>query len=288
MADDDQSEWEQGEAAEARVRGFVQAYDRFDLLLAAFVSAVAWTLLTLLPYPVLHPQAWSAVAVAAGGRPPASPEAGLWTFLAHRTFILFGMKGGLMALTQIGHVVGALIAGLSYLLMRGTFSARLSLEAEELSALAARLRILAVAAALVFSCSEAFWRLSQFFSDNLMCLLLGAVAILSFERFRWYRNRGWYCLCFFLIFKTDDVEVPQTMLEEYVVMRPNPATDRVQVFSSFNIRSIEVHNIAGQLVERRKVDATQTVLDVSAWEKGPYVVTITTPAGTVTRKLVVQ
>lgn len=199
MADDDQSEWEQGEAAEARVRGFVQAYDRFDLLLAAFVSAVAWTLLTLLPYPVLHPQAWSAVAVAAGGRPPASPEAGLWTFLAHRTFILFGMKGGLMALTQIGHVVGALIAGLSYLLMRGTFSARLSLEAEELSALAARLRILAVAAALVFSCSEAFWRLSQFFSDNLMCLLLGAVAILSFERFRWYRNRGWYCLCFFLM-----------------------------------------------------------------------------------------
>ena len=93
----------------------------------------------------------------------------------------------------------------------------------------------------------------------------------------------------FPIFDTSDVtEVPQTVLEEYVMMRPNPATDRVQVFSSFNIRSIEVHNIAGQLVERRKVDATQTVLDVSAWEKGPYVVTITTPAGTVTRKLVVQ
>ena len=95
-------------------------------------------------------------------------------------------------------------------------------------------------------------------------------------------------MMFFPIFKTDDVEVPQTVLEEYVMMRPNPATDRVQVFSSFNIRSIEVHNIAGQLVERRKVDATQTVLDVSSWEKGPYVVTITTPAGTVTRKLVVQ
>ena len=93
----------------------------------------------------------------------------------------------------------------------------------------------------------------------------------------------------FPIFDTSDVtEVPQTVREEYVMMRPNPATDRVQVFSSFNIRSIEVHNIAGQLVERRKVDATQTVLDVSAWEKGPYVVTITTPAGTVTRKLVVQ
>ena len=107
-------------------------------------------------------------------------------------------------------------------------------------------------------------------------------------RWHWFHTRLDQMVVF-PIFDTSYVaEVPQAVLEEYVMMRPNPATDRVQVFSSFNIRSIEVHNIAGQLVERRKVDATQTVLDVSAWEKGPYVVTITTPAGTVTRKLVVQ
>ena len=133
------------------------------------------------------------------------------------------------------------------------------------------------------------YRFTNVDSDYVRDLIEVHVVDSTFDFTRWFYvdNRDAHMM-FFPIFKTDDVEVPQTVLEEYVTMRPNPAKERVQVFSSFNIRSIEVHNIAGQLVERRKVDATQTVLDVSAWEKGPYVVTITTPAGTVTRKLVVQ
>ena len=198
MAVDDQAEWEVRAAAEARVRGFVWAYDRVDLLLAAFVSVSVWILLTVMPWPILHPQAWGPVAVAAGLRPPASAEAGLWTFLVHRTFILAGPQGGLAALTQVGHVVGAVLAGLAYLLMRGAFSARLSVQATELAPLTMALRLLAIVGTVAFACSEAFWRLAQSFSNDLLCLFLGATAILAFERFRWHRGRGWYCLCYFL------------------------------------------------------------------------------------------
>ena len=198
MTGDDQAEWERGEAAEARVRGFVRAYDRVDLLLAAFVSVSVWILLTVMPWPILHPQAWGPVAVAAGLRPPASAGAGLWTCLAHRVFMLAGPQGGLAALAQIGHVVGAFLAGLAYLLMRGAFSARLSVQATELAPLTPVLRLMAIVGTVALACSEAFWRLAQFFSDDLLCLFLGATAILSFERFRWHRGKGWYCLCYFL------------------------------------------------------------------------------------------
>ena len=199
MTGDDRAELDRREAAEVRVWGFVQACDRLDLLLAALVSVVVWMLLTVMPWPILHPQAWGPVAVAAGLRSPASTEAGLWTFLAHRVFILAGPQGGLAALAQIGHVVGALLSGLAYLLMRSAFSAQLSVQAIELAPLTTVLRLVAIVGTVAFACSEAFWRLAQFFSDDLLCLFLGATAILAFERFRWHRGKGWYCLCYFLL-----------------------------------------------------------------------------------------
>ena len=198
MEQDDEIEWERRKAIESRVRRFVHAHDRLDMALAVLVAVLAWVLLTAFPYPILHPQTWGLAAMASGVRPPVSAESGLWMFLAHRVFLGFGIEDGIMALTRLGHVTGAVLAGLAYLLMRGAFSARLSVTRTELATLSLRLRLLAVAGSLVLCCSEAFWRLSQFFSDGLLCLLLATLAILSFERFRWHRSRIWYCICCFL------------------------------------------------------------------------------------------
>ena len=193
----DEQEERKWEAAQARIRGFVHAYDRMDMLLALFVALVTWTLLTLFSSPVLHPAFWSGVAVASGARPPDTAASGLGLALAKVAFEQLGVERGVSLLMRLGHVVGALIAGLSFLLMRGTFSARLSVKPEELLTLSTSLRWFAVVGTLAFACSEALWIRMQFLSDELLCLLLGVVAIVAFDRFRRHRSLGWHCLCSF-------------------------------------------------------------------------------------------
>ena len=187
-----QDDWE---ADQDRIRRFVCAYDRLDWLLALLVALTTWTALTLFASPVLHPGFWADVAVASGARPPDSAASGLGIGLARAVFAHFGVERGISLLMQLGHVAGALLVGLSYLLMRGLFSARLSVKPEELLTLATRLRWLVVVGTLAFACSEALWLRMQFLSDELLCLLLGVVAITAFDRFRRHRNLGWHCLC---------------------------------------------------------------------------------------------
>ena len=71
---------------EARVRGFVHAYDRTDWFIALILSLATWTLLTFLSPSVLHPGFWSGVAVASGVRPPDSAASGLGLALARTIF----------------------------------------------------------------------------------------------------------------------------------------------------------------------------------------------------------
>ena len=179
----------------ARIRGFVHVYDRTDWLLALFISLTTWVLLTVFSSPVLHPGFWPGVAVASGVRPPDSAASGLGLALANAIVAKFGVEGGVSALMYLGHVAGALIVGLCFLLMRGSFSARLSIKPEELLVLSPYLRALAVVGTIVFACSEALWIRMQFLSDELICLFLGTVAIMAFDRFRRHRRLGWHCLC---------------------------------------------------------------------------------------------
>ena len=78
------------------------------------------------------------------------------------------------------------------------------------------------------------------------------------------------------------------MLQRYTTLLPNPATERVQVLSSFGLSRIELYNAAGVRVHEQKTTGHSLTLDVSALPAGPYLVRIATTAGTVTRKLVVQ
>lgn len=179
------------EEAQVRVLGFVRAYDRVDWFLALFVFLATWTLLTVFACSVLHPEFWPGVAIASGVRPPDSAASGLGLGLTRLAISLFGVEHGVSVLVRLGHALGALAAGLVYLLMRGTFSARLSLKPKELADLSPRLRLLAVVGTMAFACSEALWHRMQFLSDELICVLLGVVALVAFDRFRRHRRLGW-------------------------------------------------------------------------------------------------
>ena len=69
---------------------------------------------------------------------------------------------------------------------------------------------------------------------------------------------------------------------------PNPASSKVNVYSSFYINRVEVYNLNGRRMADIEVKEHSTSFDVSQWPSGIYIVTIHTQVGNVTKKLVVQ
>ena len=78
------------------------------------------------------------------------------------------------------------------------------------------------------------------------------------------------------------------LLERYVGLQPNPASERVLVTSSFGLRRLEVYNAAGAKVAEQPATGYSATLDVAALPEGSYLVRIATPSGSVTKKLLVQ
>ena len=69
----------------------------------------------------------------------------------------------------------------------------------------------------------------------------------------------------------DTLAVTQAdMVARYTSVQPNPATEQARVLSSFPASGLEA------------------VIDVAPWPRGTYLLRITTPLGTVTKKLLVQ
>ena len=76
-----------------------------------------------------------------------------------------------------------------------------------------------------------------------------------------------------------------------IELHPNPASGEVIVTVDGELQSIVIYNAQGQPVGGWKIHSlaeNSATLDVSALSAGPYLVRIATPAGTVTRKLLVQ
>ena len=74
----------------------------------------------------------------------------------------------------------------------------------------------------------------------------------------------------------------------YVSVQPNPAVDEARVLSSLGLRGIEAYNAGGQKVYEGKAKGLEATLDVKGWPRGTYLLRITTPLGTVTKKLLVE
>ena len=76
--------------------------------------------------------------------------------------------------------------------------------------------------------------------------------------------------------------------DQFTYLLPNPATDHATVYSSFPILNVAVFDPAGRCVLRRRVNDRTCHLDLTDYPKGIYLVTLTTPAGRTTKRLVVQ
>ena len=76
--------------------------------------------------------------------------------------------------------------------------------------------------------------------------------------------------------------------DQFTYLLPNPATDHATVYSSFPILNVAVFDPAGRCVLRRRVNDRTCHLDLTDYPKGIYLVTLTTPAGRTTKRLMVQ
>ena len=78
------------------------------------------------------------------------------------------------------------------------------------------------------------------------------------------------------------------MVARYVTVQPNPAVEEARVLSSFGLERIEAYDDRGRQVAEFAAKGYEATLDIKAWPRGTYLLRITTPMGTVTKKLLVQ
>ena len=78
------------------------------------------------------------------------------------------------------------------------------------------------------------------------------------------------------------------MVSRYVTVQPNPAEKEARVLSSFGLERIEAYDGGGRQVLAREASGLAATIDVSSWPCGTYLLRITTPMGTTTKKLLVQ
>ena len=87
----------------------------------------------------------------------------------------------------------------------------------------------------------------------------------------------------------DSVAVSEVSgMDRYVSLGPNPATERVDVVSSLGMSSIEVYDDGGRKVHEQQTSGYKATLDVRGWASGTYLLRVTTPMGTATKKLLVR
>ncbi len=78
------------------------------------------------------------------------------------------------------------------------------------------------------------------------------------------------------------------MDNEFFHISPNPASDVVNVFSSFKIHDLSIYATDGRLMKRERVDGLSKNVDISMLPKGMYIVRATTVHGMAYGRLVVQ
>ena len=84
----------------------------------------------------------------------------------------------------------------------------------------------------------------------------------------------------------EEIEEPELVELTYVM--PNPASGQVTIASSFGLRSVDIYSMTGTLVMRQDLSGYAQQMDISALPSGTYLLVISTPAGQVTKKLMVQ
>lgn len=79
-----------------------------------------------------------------------------------------------------------------------------------------------------------------------------------------------------------------SMLDALTYIVPNPASEYIQVMSSFRMSKVEVYNINGRKMLDKGVGDISTSFSVHDWPSDVYIIIIHTPVGNVAKKLVVR
>ncbi len=75
-------------------------------------------------------------------------------------------------------------------------------------------------------------------------------------------------------------------LARFTQLVPNPAHDAVSVLSSFGLNSISIYDLNGRKLMDQKAEGIIATLDISTLAAGAYIVTIHTPQGIATKRMV--
>ncbi|MBR5091993.1 MAG: T9SS type A sorting domain-containing protein [Bacteroidales bacterium] len=120
----------------------------------------------------------------------------------------------------------------------------------------------------------------------------------SSPQWSYYSSRADGLYLMFPILTPDTVDHPQdsntttlpleVVLERYVNLMPNPASEQVRLVSSFGLTRVEAYNEAGKRVYDGAASGYGAVLDLQGWPAGLYLLRVHTRMGVVTKKLVVR
>ncbi len=83
------------------------------------------------------------------------------------------------------------------------------------------------------------------------------------------------------------IDSPQNSpIDLYTHLYPNPATTSLTVISSFHLHKIEIFSADGRLILATPAKGVSTTVDISGLAPATYIVRVTTPSGTATKRLV--
>lgn len=162
--------------------------NRRDLILTFAVVCGAFILLSLWPFPLLHPVVWKPVAAAAGLRPPADPFYGAYRGLLALIFKTMPVGGALLAVQLVARALVAAATGIVYAVLCDFCVPALRPEPRLAGLFRPMGRLVAGMAALVFLCLDPVWRAGQSLSPTTVFLFLMALSGWLFLRFAMRRG----------------------------------------------------------------------------------------------------
>ncbi len=80
----------------------------------------------------------------------------------------------------------------------------------------------------------------------------------------------------------------ETELSQHCNLVPNPASTRCKVISRYKLQEVEVYDMGGRRIMNAKTNGYEHFFDVSAFEKGTYIVVISTDVGKTSKQLIVN
>ena len=77
-------------------------------------------------------------------------------------------------------------------------------------------------------------------------------------------------------------------LDRFTRIMPNPASEVVNVLSSYRLESVAVYDLTGRLLLEQPAEGISAVVKVGTLPRGTYIMAIRTQQGVATKKLVVE